>query len=201
LAEEDKMDIALADLIKTISMEAIKIIGPASIATYATYKATKVQYELKLKEIEHNHEFAAKQVLFDYYKSRQTKMSESYNQLSSTLGTAMGAAAAIEEHRKEGEAPSKVIAVVDIVNSYVALAPFDLSITARDYKVNDMESSEEYQKITEYTKRVEGLQTSTQFEIVRGNVVLLLELYSFLERCNQSLIERQMEKLFSKYCK
>jgi len=193
------VDIALADLIKSISLEAIKIIGPASVAAYATYKATKVQYELKLKEIEQNQRFSAKQVLFDYYKNRQTKISESYNQLSSTLGTAMGAAA-IEEHRKEGDAPSKVIAVVDIVNSYVALAPFDVSITARDYKLNNMESSEEFQKLTEYSKKVDSLETSTEFDIVRANVLLLLELYSFLERCNQALMERQMEKLFSKYC-
>lgn len=195
------MDTVLADLLKSISMEAIKIIGPATVAALVAYKTTRVQYELKLKEVEKNQEFSAKQALFDYYKNRQVKISESYNQLRSILGSAMGAAAAIEKNREEDEAEPRIIAIVEMINPYVALAPFDVSITARDYITRNLDSTEEFQKLVEYKNEVKYLKKSKEFDIVKANVLFLLELYSFLEHCNQALMEHQMQTLFLNYMK
>jgi len=195
------MDTVLADLLKSISMEAIKIIGPATVAALVAYKTTRVQYELKLKEVEKNQEFSAKQALFDYYKNRQVKISESYDQLRSILGSAMGAAAAIEDNREEDDAAPRIVAVVDMINSYVALAPFDVSITERDYRAKNLDTTEEFQKLIEYKTRIKHLKKSTEFDIVRANVLILLELYSFLDHCNQALMEHQMQALFLNYIK
>ena len=50
----------LLNLIQTVSLEAIKILGPAVIAAYATYRATAIQFESKLKELDKTNEFHAR---------------------------------------------------------------------------------------------------------------------------------------------
>ena len=47
-------------LIQTDSVEAIKILGSAVIAAYATYRATAIQFESKLKELDKANEFHAR---------------------------------------------------------------------------------------------------------------------------------------------
>lgn len=44
-------------LIQTVSMEAIKVLGPAIVAAYAAYRAAFVQFKLKLQELEQGHQF------------------------------------------------------------------------------------------------------------------------------------------------
>ena len=50
----------LLNLIQTVSLEAIKILGPAVIAAYVTYRATAIQFESKLKEHYKANEFHAR---------------------------------------------------------------------------------------------------------------------------------------------
>jgi hypothetical protein len=50
----------LLNLIQTDSVEAIKILGSAVIAAYATYRATAIQFESKLKELDKANEFHAR---------------------------------------------------------------------------------------------------------------------------------------------
>lgn len=50
----------LLNLIQSVSLEAIKISGPAVIAAYATYRATAIQFESKLTELDKTNEFHAR---------------------------------------------------------------------------------------------------------------------------------------------
>ena len=64
------MDPVLANLIRDISFEGIKILGPAAIASIVAYKSASAQYKAKLAELTRQHEFNARQHLFDYYKQQ-----------------------------------------------------------------------------------------------------------------------------------
>ena len=54
------MSLELSNLIQIVSLEAIKISGPAVIAAYATYRATAIQFESKLNELDKTNEFHAR---------------------------------------------------------------------------------------------------------------------------------------------
>ena len=54
----------LLNLIQTVTTEAIKILEPAVIAAYATYRATAIQFESKLKELDKTNEFHARDRIF-----------------------------------------------------------------------------------------------------------------------------------------
>ena len=54
------MTFELLNLIQTVSIEAIKILVPAVIAAIASYRATAIQFESKLRELDKTNEFHAR---------------------------------------------------------------------------------------------------------------------------------------------
>ncbi len=193
------MDPEIANLIKTISIDAIKILGPAIIAAFATYKATKMQYEIRLAELTKGHEFKAREHLFDYYKDRQIKLSKSHEELNNALGQLLGMAAASQEHDEEDSINEMVDSFSGISNLYAELAPFEINTVLRDFESKDLNSTDEYTKLKSYIGKLEDIQDQRTYSNVKNNVYILLEVYSFLERCNQMLLEAQIKRIFSKY--
>ena len=186
------MDETLANLIA----EAIKIISPAIIASYATYKATKTQYSLRLAEQRENHCFKAKEALLQYYKDQRLKSDEGYKSLSDTLSQILGYMST-DEHNKENTTITS--SIFSICNMYTGLAPFDIEATIRDMTSANMTESEEFKKLLNYVMPAKKLKATKDSLILKENVFFLLDLYSFLGRCNQKLLEVQTNKLFSKY--
>ncbi|MDZ7661397.1 hypothetical protein [Thiohalophilus sp.] len=193
------MDAEVVRLIETVSLDAIKILGPAIIAAFATYKATKIQYEIKLQEITKGHEFKAREHLFDYYKERQAKLSMSHEELNRALSQLLGMSAASSDY-DEGDSTSKIVdSFSGISGLYTELAPFEIEATLKDFESKGLSEAIEYIKLQSYTDRLRDLQEPINYYSIKDNVFLLLEVYSFLERCNQILLETQIERLFSEY--
>lgn len=195
------MDPNLIDLAKTISLEAIKVLGPAIIAGFTGYWAARLQYVGKLKELEKTHEFNARRQLFDYYKQRQVKLSEGYKELSNGLGQVIGYSASAETMKDNVDLSKIVNAYTGMVDVYLGIVPFDIEITLRDMKAKSIDGTDEYQKLSEYRETSSKLKpiSGKGIQEIQTNVHALLEIYSFLERCNQLLLERQIEGIFSKY--
>lgn len=192
------MDPLQIDLIKTVSLEAIKILGPAVVAALTGYWAARLQYVSKLKELERSNEFNARQQLFDYYKNQQAKLAERHKELADGLGQVLAFAAVADDDEKN----TKIVkAFMGTVSTYISIVPFDIDMTRRDMKTKGLEATDEYQKLGEYHDSSLNLKSGESFETTQANVYILFEIYSFLERCNQLLLERQMEGLFSKYMK
>jgi hypothetical protein len=194
------MDPVLADLLKSVLMEVTKVIGPAVVAALATYGVTRWQFLEKLREIERTQEFSARQNLFDYYKNRQLKLAEGYQQLSGAFGQLLGMATACEEQSTD-KSNRLVESFAGIADIYVGIAPFDIDISCRDLAAKGLENTEEYAKLQEYRRIASAMSLTGTFGVVRGNILSLLEIYGFLERCNHLVLEKQMEALFSKYIK
>ena len=55
------MDATTIEAIKPIVTDSIKILGPAIIAAYATYKATMGQLNIKIKDLDKKHEFGVRE--------------------------------------------------------------------------------------------------------------------------------------------
>ena len=197
------MDPNLIDLAKTVSLEAIKILGPAVVAAFTGYWAARLQFVSRLKELERSHEFNARQHLFDYYKNRQAKLEEGHKALSEGLGRVLGVSAAAQLHGESGDFSKIVSAFTGMVDVYLGIVPFDIDLTRRDMKAKGLDAMEEFQRLTEYRETSSKLKPASGkgLEVIQANVYILLEIYSFLVRCNQLLLEQQIEGLFSKYMK
>lgn len=66
-------------------------------------------------------------------------------------------------------------------------------------KAKKLQQIEEFQDLEAKKAIVANLTIDTDFESKRTVVVALLDVYGSLERCNQLLLEKEMDQLFSKY--
>ena len=193
------MDPLIADLIKTISLESIKILGPAVIAAYATYRATKTQYEIKLQELTKSHEFKARENLFDYYKNRQQKLSKSHEELNNTLGQILGMAATVDDEMESKSIDNLQSSYMSIAKLYAGLIPSEIDTTLADLEKKGLSNTPEYKKLAGFREIIKNIRENIGFEQLKENIFIMLEIYSFLERGNQLLLARQIEGVFSKY--
>lgn len=192
------MDIALVETIKVLGSDFIKIVGPAIVAAYATYKATSIQFEMKLKEMEGAHAFKAREHLLEYYKTQISKLAASANSLNASLGYVLGITTAIdlEGENEDAELVRPHIAIADL---YIGMVKFDCSSTLKEMENSGLESSDEFFKLEEYKNLAYDLNISTEIETVKKNIFSLLEIYNFLAKCNQMVLEQQVKNLFKPY--
>lgn len=183
----------MAEQLIAVLMEAVKTLGPAAVAAFATYKATTAQYVHRLRELEHKHEFGAREHLFEYYKNRQEKSANAYAALSSTLGQFLGMATVISEDAEE------IRSLSGLLDLYIRLAPFDIDVTLRDMQAKGVGAEEEIRKLSEYRDTVASMRPAAEQTNLSDPVFKILEVYGFLERCYQLLLERQLEGMFNKY--
>jgi len=194
------MDAATIDLIKSIALDAIKIIGPAAITAIATYKIAKSQYEHKLVEIKHSNELEARKSLFDWLKERHEKLKKEYEKLSNALGEAVGFVAGAGVDDSE-EIQSAVSFYSDLVAFHSRITPFEIDISLKDMDKHGFKDSAEYKRLAGYRDTVSKLKSQSDFEQLKKDAFYLLEVYSLLLICNQTVIDEQMHGLFSKYIK
>ncbi|QYK12779.1 hypothetical protein K0I63_18980 [Shewanella rhizosphaerae] len=193
------MEPAVIKMIEVIAVDAIKILGPAVIAALATYKATKAQYDAKLQELTKGHEFKAREHLFDYYKERQGKLSKSHEELSNILGQVLGFSAVTNDVTLGDCLHDLANTFFGIARLYHGQAPFEISTTLRDFESKGIQEEPEYEKLNFYLHMVNSITPSNDRAEFEKVVFSLLEVYSFLERCNQVLLENEMKGLFNKY--
>ncbi len=171
------MDPVLAELIKAVLLDAVKIIGPALIASIATYKVTKIQYDLKLKELESSQSFKAREALLEHYKYQKGKINEGYNSLTSLFAQILGFA--IENNDNKEEIDDLVSAGVGASDMYIGMAPFDIQIALRDMEANNLSDIAEYKKLASYEKKSKELKITRNIEELKDTIYLLIEVYSF----------------------
>lgn len=193
------MDPVLAELINSIGLEAIKIVGPAAVAAFAAYKAASLQFKATLTQLREGNEFSARQYLFDYYKDRQKRLSESHNELTTSLGQVLGVNAAAREDVFDVNIQKMIDTFDSIASLYLDAAPFEISMTVRDMNAKGLDNLEEYLILQSTKQALEGLVVGEDFNSKKAAVISLLKVYGQLERCNQLLLEKEMDSLFSKY--
>ncbi len=185
------MDSATVELIKTIATDAIKILGPAILAAFATYKASKIQIELKLKELESKHEFSARVQLFKYYKDRERQLSQVFERVSQSLGEAVGYAKGLEEE--------KVITfTTEVLQGCYKNAPADVETAIRDMEQAGLSDTQEYQKLKDFLSHCE-FEMNGSAEELWGNLMKITEIYSLLQHCNYLVLQNRFNDLFGKY--
>lgn len=192
------MDAATVELIQTVATDAIKILGPAIIAAFATYKATQAQFEIKLQELEKAHEFGAREHLFRYYKDRQIQLSKEYEQLNHSLGNTLGYATGYVTGAEE-EQSEFLATLAEYVEMYSKITPTEIDTTARDMEQNGLKETDDYKKLVAYVEPLRHLDSGKTLQALRKNIFAITDAYHFLQHCNQLLLQKQMTKVFTKY--
>ena len=188
------MDAATAGTIKSIATDAIKILGPAIVAGLLTYKATRSQYETRLKELDKAHEFAAREHWFKYHEDRQTRLAKASEQLNENLGRLLAYA---EDDNEKSNGTTTVLG--RFVETILETAPVEINTIAREMKESGLEVTEDYERLLSYAERLRRCDKSSTVEVLQSNLLLIMESYGCMTSCNYSVLHKQMEKTFSKY--
>ena len=77
---------AIMDLLSDV----VKILGPATITAVVGYKIGESQLLMKIKELNKNNEFKAREKIFDFHKERLAKIDQSVENLNAGLGNLAG---------------------------------------------------------------------------------------------------------------
>lgn len=187
------MDSATINLIKDIFTDAIKILGPATITAIVGYKIGKSQLEIKIKEIQEKHRFAAREHLFNYYKERQESLRENIKQLNESFGFILGFMAGGTIDVQYDITMSKV------ANFYLKVAPQEIKLTIRDFEKNELKDLEEYDILKQHLEKLKTLSLAEDIESLRDNILVLLEIYNHLNRCSQILLEKEASAALEPY--
>jgi len=186
------------ELIKDITPDAIKILGPAIITAIVAYKISKAQSELKLKEIEKTQQFKAREHLFIYYKERQKQLAQDFAKLSDSLEHDLGLVAGLTDTRAD-ENSELIKTMAQYTQMYSAIMPIEIDITVRDMEKNGLTGIPDFEKLQSYQDKISHLATEKTFQTLQKNILIILEAYRFLQLCNQQLLQKQMEKTFHNY--
>ncbi|MFP1680282.1 hypothetical protein ACLD02_16410 [Alloalcanivorax sp. C16-2] len=158
------MDPAITELLH----DALKILGPALVTGFVGYKAASLQFRATLEKIREGNEFSARQHLFDYYKERQKRFSDSYANLLNQLGQILGINAATFGT----DLDESTSAIVDTFNAQVRLhlgaAPFELALLLRDMKSKKLDKTEEFKDLEDKRNSLETLELADDYPVTRN---------------------------------
>jgi len=193
------MDQPTLDIIYSISTDAIKILGPAIIASYATYRVTVSQNKYKIKELDKNQEFSAREKIYNYYKERSTYAEKCFNELNDIFAETISKLA--EKNISEDEFDKSIFtAHVDMYKTHIRFLPNEIEKILAELEKNQLKEKSEYKNL-EKSKRKTFKKEIDTFEEFREGIFDLIEIYYFLKEANQLLLEREMKKSFGKYLK
>ncbi len=192
----------LLNLIQTISLEAIKILGPAVIAAYATYRATTIQFESKLNELDKTNEFHARDRIYSYLKDRIAKVDADTAKLNEEIGRVLG----LVLGEKGGDPPTKQIEdFIQVLGGGMMTVAKGVSLEINslilDMRVAKLDDSEEYKALKAYEKFTDQQVGYASFEELKRSLFLLLEIHNTMEICMRRLLHQQMRCVFAVYIK
>lgn len=192
------MDPTVVEAVKTVLLEATKILGPAIVAALVTYKATRAHLELKIRELEQTHAYGAREHWFKYYKDRQDQLAKDHERLNEGLGRILGMASGYVEGNQETQS-HLVSTLAETVLTFSKLTASEIEATACDMEENGLSDSPDRKKLISYLEPLCHIDQSATFESLKRNLFLILEVHQFLQRCNDTLLRQQMRRTFSRY--
>ncbi len=189
------MDPEVVKLFIPVLTDAIKILGPAAITGFVTWKIAKNQFGLKLKELESTHEFVAREHLFQYYKDREKQLVETYREFNSGLGKILGFASCLEQEKMTQE----LNMLYDWLDIYMRVTPTMLSLTMTDMEQEGFSKTPEYEQLKKSESNFRSIKIDRNFENLKANTFSIFDIYLDLLKGNSLLLKKSREKVFMKY--
>ena len=189
------MDPEIAKLLTVVLTDVIKIVGPVAVTGWVTWKIAKGQFAQKLKELESNHEFLAREHLFQYYKDREKQLVETFRELNSGLGKIIGFTSILEQEKMLPE----LNALYDWLGIYMHMIPTMLSLTMTDMEQEGLSKTPEYEQLKKCESDLHAIKIDRNFENLKASTFSIFDIYLNLLRGNSLLLKKFREKVFTKY--
>lgn len=187
------MDIELVQAIQVVSVEAIKILGPAIVAGSVAYRVGKNQMETKLKELSSTHEFEARKTIHDLLVNRQERLHEGSKGIGESLGFVMGATSGGEE---DADYVSDMVAVANV---HLRAAQRAATLAKEYFVKKEFEGKAEYGIVESCIDKLKAMRPATDFATLKANTLSLFPIVEDLTHAQDRLIDWEMDEILSPY--
>jgi hypothetical protein len=189
----------LYEFLQPIALEGIKILGPAAIAAVVAYKAATIQIELKLRELESQNAFRAREAIFNHLREKLVHIDQQSQKLNQELGQLLGFAAA-ESEIKADASPSEYVKIMAVaLEPCIRTAPMEARSLVSQMRLAGLGTSEEYTQLTAWQATSHEGGAMASFNGLKHAVLSMLEVYELMGACTRRLLEHQLERVFSPY--
>lgn len=185
--------------LQSVFIEAVKIVGPATVAAYAAYKAATIQVVIKLRELDNHNQFRARELLFSHLRQKLTHIDQQVEKLNRELGELLGFAASRQEAPDFGKSDEFISLMSAAIESIARLAPLEVSALLNDMRTSSLTTSAEYGELASRQNALRSLEAAPSYANLRQNVLTLLELYSLMGTCTRLLLEGEMHRVLGPY--
>ncbi|MBA6390001.1 hypothetical protein H4J38_04305 [Colwellia sp. BRX10-3] len=188
------MDIELYKLTLDVIGDAVKILGPASITGILVFHQSKLRLGLKIKELDKNNEFKAREKIFEFHKDKLNSVQLSIDSLSNELGHYLGMSVA-DQHNE--------LRLNSFINRHITNniknLPFEVSHIHTELKKYPIDFDAELIRMDAEVENIHTLITPTDPQMVQSTITDLLSIYGFLAHCVRCLIEKEAISSFRPY--
>jgi hypothetical protein len=167
---------------------AIKILGPALITGMVGYFSASVQFTTRLKELDKNNEFKAREHLYNFYKEQRISSGEGVKPTLNMLENILIATASDDLNQT---LRSRLQAILS--QRYVVL-----DTVKQGMKYWNLTDSEPYIQLLAADKDAGRIDYMNE-KITTDQIESLIRFYTFADLCTDKIMNESMNRMFRKY--
>ncbi|WP_315384713.1 hypothetical protein [Microvirgula aerodenitrificans] len=192
------MDQITADLIQTVSLEVIKILGPAFIAAYVGYKTAYIQLKIKTEELKRSHSFQARQEIFSDLRDRIARSDKNLFEINKELGEMIGFAEGFKGEDLDSSTNPLLNLFGEAADSIAKSTRISIRATLRDMENEGLTETDEYKELLSL-REINLSLTDYSYVAVRKNLLQLREIHSLIVCATQETLKIKMHAAFKPY--
>ena len=147
--------------------DALKILGPAAIAAWASHRVTKTQSQQRIRELEASNQFTTRTTLFAFYKEELRQLSERSNETAKSIGQLVGLMAA-------GPSDPKVLSTFrHLARIASAQVPMEIDLVLAEMEAEGVQAQPELNALLECRARASWAEVGNTDEAVMERLFLL----------------------------
>ena len=175
-----------------VTLEAVKVLGPAAIAAIVSIFVTRVQLQVKITELQATARLRARELMFEAYQKHLKDVVEKSSDTANACGKLLAVLTA------QSDSDLRAQSIEDVRR----ILPVFKDVLIEDYA--GLEKDEELGKYDDLKKRC--LDARAELETIDADVVdpiesvrKLMRLQGVLGECEANLIQRMSKALFSEW--
>jgi hypothetical protein len=185
--------------LQPIVLDTVKILGPAVVAGYAAYKAASVQIELKLRELESQNTFKARELIFNHLREKLVHIEKEAQKHDNELGKILGMAAAEFEASPDSQPTEYIKILVSSLKVSLTTAPAEARSLLVQMRLAGLETTDECKQLISWDQRFREIEVSMSYDGLKSMILSLVETYQVMGACTRKLLEHQIERTLTPY--
>lgn len=193
------MSSELYAFLQPIVLDAVKILGPAVVAAYAAYKAASVQVEIKLRELESQNSFRARELVFNHLREKLANIEKEAQKYDNELGKILGVAAAKFEASSDDQPTEYVKILVSTLKVSLTTAPSEARSLLAQMRLAGLETTEECKQLINWDNNFREVEVAMSYAGLRNVILILVETYQIMGACTRKLLDHQIEQTLAPF--